>query len=252
MATLRICMLGGFSVTLDGTPVRGVNSPHLQSLLAYLVLHRDYPQARSHMAFTFWPNATDAQARNNLRKRLFDFRRVLPRADLFLSINAAAVQWRSDAPYTLDVDDFEQAAAASDPSTLETAIALYRGDLMPDCLDDWILPERERLRDTYAAILERLVEFQEAQRDYRSAIDNAQRLLRHDPWHEPTYRRLIRLYATTGNRASAWRVYHTCLAVFKQEFNVAPSVETCEEYAQLFKQPAGSMGKEDRSASRPP
>src|SRR5260370_1310896 len=45
-----------------------VNIPRLQSLLAYLVLHRTAPQARSHLAFLLWPDSSEAQAHSNLRQ----------------------------------------------------------------------------------------------------------------------------------------------------------------------------------------
>jgi DNA-binding SARP family transcriptional activator len=47
-----------------------LNTTRLRSLLTYLVLHRDVPQQREHLAFLFWPDATEALARNNLRQVL--------------------------------------------------------------------------------------------------------------------------------------------------------------------------------------
>lgn len=47
-----------------------MKQPRLQSLLAYLLLHRFTPQARQHVAFTFWPDSSEAQALTNLRKQL--------------------------------------------------------------------------------------------------------------------------------------------------------------------------------------
>jgi len=32
---------------------------------------------------------------------------------------------------------------------LETAVSLYKGDLLPDNYDDWIMPLREELRQHY-------------------------------------------------------------------------------------------------------
>lgn len=44
MSILHIKLLGGFSVTLDDSPVAGLHQPRLQSLLAYLLLNRHAPQ----------------------------------------------------------------------------------------------------------------------------------------------------------------------------------------------------------------
>ena len=42
-------------------------------------------------------------------------------------------------------------------AALEQAVALYRGDLLPACYDDWLLLERERLRQEYVKALEQLI-----------------------------------------------------------------------------------------------
>src|SRR5215467_4401511 len=70
MPTLHLRLLGDFSLIYADQQVTSLNTVRLQSLLAYLVLHRDVPQQRQHLAFLFWPDTTEAQARNNLRQLL--------------------------------------------------------------------------------------------------------------------------------------------------------------------------------------
>ena len=100
---LHIQLLGEFCLHSDDTPILGVNTPRLQSLLAYLLLHRDAPQSRSHVAFQFWPDSTEAQARSNLRTLLHRLRGGLSEASDFLQVDTQTIQWRPDAPFTLDV-----------------------------------------------------------------------------------------------------------------------------------------------------
>jgi len=49
--TLHIHLLGDFLLLSGDSPVTTVRTPRVQSLLAYLVLHRTAPQARSHLAW---------------------------------------------------------------------------------------------------------------------------------------------------------------------------------------------------------
>lgn len=242
---LSVSLLGGFRITDDETPVPGVDTPRLQSLLAYLMLHSGASQSRAHLAFLFWPESSEAQARANLRHVLYHLRRALPDADALLHADVLTLQWRPGAAFTLDVADFyaalaqaQKARRASDSApaqeALERAIALYRGDLLPSCYDDWIIPHREELRQRYLAALERLVWMMEEQRDFQAAIVYARRLLRDDPLHEATYRRLIRLHDLNGNRAGALRVYHECATVLERELGVEPSRPTQEAYERLL------------------
>src|SRR5689334_6516195 len=184
LSTLYVRLLGGFSVLYGDEPVAGINTPRLQSLFAYLVIHRDAPQLRQHLAFLFWPDTSEAQARTNLRQLLHQLRHALPDADAFLYADATTVSWRSDAPLQLDVVEFEQALAVADAAehdddrraALERAARLYAAGLLPSYYDDWITPERERLHLRHQQALARLIQLLEARREYGAAIHHAQRL----------------------------------------------------------------------------
>src|SRR5262249_15700719 len=149
---------------------------------------------------------SEAQARTNLRQLVHGLKQALPDAEQFIVTNAQTLQWRSDASFQLDVADFEAAlshAIAAEQNGdvhglrvgLEEAIGVYQGDLLPSCYDDWIVPERERLRQAFAEALERLILLLEGQGEPRTALGYAQRQLRHDPLREETYCTLMRLHA---------------------------------------------------------
>jgi non-specific serine/threonine protein kinase len=159
---------------------------------------------------------------------------VLPNAERFVAADAQTLRWRSDAPLTLDVDEFEQAASQADSITsLQAAAHVYRGALLPACYNEWLLPERERLHELYLDALARLILLLEQARDYRAAIGYARRLLQADPLREEAYRQLMRLYALSSDRANVVRVYQTCVTVLKQELNIEPSLLTRETFEQL-------------------
>ena len=244
--SLRLCLLGGFRLYYDEKPVGGIDTPRFQSLLAYLVLHRETPQLRSHLAFLLWPDSTEAQARGNLRKLLFDLRHALPDSEQFLSADGQTVQWCSEASLAVDIADFQLALeradraekagnSAAERTALEEALALYNGDLVPGCYEDWIFPERDRLSRAFVTALERLIRLMEGQRDYHEAIAWAQRLVRYDPLHEAAYRRLMRLQALDGDRPAALRTYHTCATILARELGVGPGAATRQTYERLVK-----------------
>ena len=233
VSSLRIQLFGDFRlVASDGDVPTIAQMPRLQSLLAYLLLHQAAQQSRAHLAFLLWPDSTEQQAHTNLRKALYLLRQAFPQIDSFLHIGRLSLSWKTStkaAAWSLDVQDFEQALAASEQAehphnptamrqALTQAVDLYRGDLLPSCYDEWILPERDRLRQAFFKALERLIVLLEEDHDDEAAIGAALRLLRHDPLHEETYRHLMRLYAVRGDRASALRTFHTCATILEREY----------------------------------
>jgi DNA-binding SARP family transcriptional activator len=160
-ATLGIRLLGQLDLRLGETPLSPLESARAESLLAYLLLHRDAPQPRQRLAFLLWPDSSEPQARTNLRHLLHVLRRALPDLDRFLEVTPRALRWREDAPCWLDVAAFEAAADRDELPALREAAALYRGDLLESGYDEWLMEERERLRRRHLQALERLVELLE-------------------------------------------------------------------------------------------
>jgi non-specific serine/threonine protein kinase len=234
--TLHIHLMNGFQVFYGDQPLVNLNSPRLQAFMAYLLLHRDIPQPRQRLAFLLWPDSSESQARTNLRNLLHVLRHTLPNADNFLNIDSTTLQWRADSPYTLDVHEFEVAVAQAGTSkALLDAAALYTGDLLPGCYDEWIQPERERLQEQHIEALERLAALFEQEQDYRMAIRVTEKLLRFDPLREETYRGLMQLHAKMGDRLGLRRVYQTCAAVLERELGVEVSQATKAAYQELVK-----------------
>ena len=257
---LDIGLLGSFRLTLGDEPLTSVDTPRLQSLFAYLVLHRGMPQIRQHVAFTFWPDSTEKQALTNLRHLLHDLRRALPEADRFIRVDGKTITWRHEAPFVLDVASFEQAlaraldAAREANSTtardaLEKAADVYRGDLLPGCYGEWIDPERDRLRQEHGRVLERLLRVLEDRREYAAALHCARRLQQHDPLREATCEALMRLHALHGDRASALRVYDQCVEVLRQELGVStgPSVDGLRDRLLKAEEPFAATGATAKS-----
>ena len=165
---LRIRLLGDLLIDYAGVPVYSLARPRCQVLLAYLLLHRHAPQSRRHLAFLLWPDSSEAQALTNLRHVLHDLQAALPNGERWLIITAPTLQWNAAAPFDFDVNTFEQGTrAGASAADLQSAVNLYRGDLLPACYDDWIVPEHERLLQAYLSALEKLATLREAEGGFR-------------------------------------------------------------------------------------
>lgn len=238
---LSIVLLGGFRLGERDQPVTTLTSANLQTLLAYLLLHRDVPHSRQQLAFLLYPDSSEAQAQSNLRTLLGRLRQAWAGAEKYVKIASRTVEWCCDAPFTLDVAEFENALARAESADmqaqLERAVGLYRGDLLPRCYADWILPERERLRQKFLNALVLLIHLLEAQGNYSAALVHAQQLLQLEPLQETTYQLLMRLHAAQGDQSSVLRMFRQCELVLYQELSAEPSSETRGLYEALRNAP---------------
>jgi DNA-binding SARP family transcriptional activator len=259
---LQIHLLGQFRLALDGRPVPGPSTARMQSLLAYLLLHAAAPQARAYLAFTFWPDAAEANARNNLRQLLHQLRQVLPDPHRHLRSDASTVQWVADSAFSLDVTAFEQAVdeaeraaraedAARRRACLERATSLCQGPLLPSCYDDWIGPLRERLARRCEEATAALVGILEEQREYASAIAHVRHWLQHDPVDEEAYRWLMRLHALSGDRAAALQAFRQCADALRQELAAEPTAETLRVHERIREAEPGAPQAPGREAAGP-
>lgn len=250
---LQIRLLGEFRLALGDSPISSVHSPRLQSILAYLLLNNEGEHSRQQLSFLFWPDRPEAQSRNNLRQTLHRLRLTLPDHERYLAIDSRTVRWRQSSPFRLDVADFEAALEIAGKAeaagqavmlrrNLERAISFYKGELLPSCYDDWIIPHRERLHRKCLSALEKIAASLEELRAYTRAVSYARRLLQIDPLYEPGYRLLMRLYALKGDRTGALRTYHACEEILQQELSVEPEPATREVYQRLLAaQPASEF-----------
>ncbi len=248
-SALSVRFLGGFAVSSEQGPIT-IESARLRSLLAHLVLHRGEDQPRERLAYLFWPDSGESQARTNMRQALHRLRHTLPDPDLFLRIEKSTVAWRADAPFSLDVHEFEERASSDESESIARAVEIYAGDLLPECYDDWVVPLRERLRVTFLAASARLAERIELERDYRRAIPVAKQLLDNDPLNEESCRRLMRLHALCGDRAAALTIYHGFATTLARKAGVEPSPETRGAYDRLV-EPETDDVSESRSYDAP-
>ncbi len=216
-----------------------------QLLIALLALRAPKPSLRSEVAFKLWADSSEEQALTNLRKTLHQLKQILSIGEIIqsdsrtLQLNPSLNLQIDIADFTSALDSAERARRADDAdaelSSLETASAFYKGDLLPSLYDEWLIPERNRLRDMFIRAMDRLIALLEARKHYRDAIKHAQRLLQTDNLREDTYRALIRLHALNDDRAAALNVYHACASVLSKELGVEPDASTRELYERLLK-----------------
>jgi DNA-binding SARP family transcriptional activator len=242
---LSLTLLGGFEARPEsGSPVTFPRKKS-EALLAYLAIHAGQMQARDKLAALLWGDASDARARHSLRQALMALRQTLPRGTVPLLLEEGDTVGVNPAAVELDVTLFERLVRDGNPSALERAAALYRGDLLEGLavaeppFEEWLTLERERLREKPLEALVRLLAYQIRVGAAEPAMQTAIRVLGLDPTQEAVHRSLMRLYAADGRRGAALRQYQICVGVLERELGAEPEAETKELYRELLQAAQG-------------
>jgi DNA-binding SARP family transcriptional activator/tetratricopeptide (TPR) repeat protein len=252
-ASPTVRLFGRFELR-SGGEMRPLDSARAESALALVLLHGGEALSRRHVASMLWPDSTEAQARTNLRHVLHTLRRAWADVEHHVDVTGPTLRRRPDSPLELDVAAFDRLLDARSDSggagdgerrmeVLREALTLYRGDLLEDVDDEWLLPERDRLRCRVVDALAELVTLCEQHGAVAEALSRAQRLLRLDPLREETYRQLMRLHDADGDRTGAVRVFHVCSSTLDRELAIPPSPATRAAYEALLR-PRQHLGAE--------
>jgi predicted ATPase/DNA-binding SARP family transcriptional activator len=226
---LEVRLLGAPEFLYDGRSFRFAALPRALPLLGWCLLHRRTALARDNVAFAFWPDVEEEEARANLRRHLYAIAKALPvrSGEPWIIADKKTVAWNASAPLTFDVAELERFVASEE--TLDRAAELYRGPFLEGYDEPWIEPERERIAAALESALQRALERDRASAPER-AIGYAKRLLVLDPWREDAVRALLELRHRLGDRAGALKEYRSFAERLRAELDVAPMVETTAVY----------------------
>jgi len=216
---LQVNLLGGLQVCPDGQGEALVfPTRKAAALLAYLACPPGRAHARNKLAALLWSDRPDTQARASLRQELYALRRELsPFEPKALRLQGDSVTLEG-ASVEVDVLHFRRLVSDGTPTSLEGAVALYQGDflegLAPDAplFEEWLVVERERLREQAAEALAKLFAHQRSAGEIEAALQTGLRLLAFEPGQEPVHRAVIRLQLLLGRRGAALRCANTSLA----------------------------------------
>ena len=216
---MRLRLFNGFALQQDERSVRlPLNG---QRLVALVTLRSTVTRAQA--CGTLWPEVPDHRAAARLRTELWRLRgtgRDVIRGcmgQLFLDddIGVDVVDWTTLALRIIDRPH----------SVANTCFASLRpcGDLLPGWYDDWILLERERLRQLQLHVLEIAADQLLRAGRHAAALDLALGALHMEQTRESAHRLVIRVHLAEGNCGEAWRQFERCEHVLAEELGVRPS-----------------------------
>ena len=261
-STLKLSLLGwpqaAWLNQTSATPIEGFVSDKALALLIYLACTAE-TQSRTKMTGLLWGDFPEDKARTSLRTALHNLNQLIePHVDA----QRKTLAFDHSHPHWLDTAEFRTLLRRHLPPTpttpltaeqaqgLMAAVALYQGDFLegfyiddaPE-FEEWMLIERERLRQGMLDALAALIHHDLTAAQYETAISHTRRLLAMEPWREEAHRQLMLLLARQGDFNAALRQYDKCATLLDEELGVEPMPETAalrQRILQLRAQPPTS------------
>jgi DNA-binding SARP family transcriptional activator len=222
---VRLELLGGFELCLDSDAVRV--PLHAQRLLAFLAL-QSRPRNRAYVSGRLWRELSQDHAFACLRTTLWRMSR-LP-CEL---VEATSTQLALAPDVAVDARELQMCAELVLVDTAGTSVddidcLVHAAELLPDWYDDWLLEEREPLRQLRLLALEAAADGLIGARSYPEATRAAIAAVHADPLRDSATRLLIRSYLASGNFAEALHQFRSFRMRLARDLGLEPSLQMLE------------------------
>lgn len=219
-ADFRVSLAGAFELSRDGRSI-DIATP-AKRVLAFLALN-ERAVHRAQIASILWLDSNEERAAGSLRSALWRIRQygdeLVETTQNCLRIAAAVrVDIRDAIEWSRRVCDASSAIADADVREAGTI-----NELLPNWCDEWVVIERERLRQMRFHALETLVQRLVAVERYGDAMDVALTSLRGEPLRESAHRAVIAVHIAEGNLSEALRHYRGYRDLLWSQLGVEPS-----------------------------
>jgi DNA-binding SARP family transcriptional activator len=219
---VQLRLLDGFALEQFGCPVQ---TPHsVRRLVAFLGVRGSC--GRSEIAGTLWPDVPETKAQANLRTLLWRLHRLTERPlvtgqeSLALSSDVR-VDVRAFVATARRVLHDDDGALTGSPLQALTII----GKLLPGWAEDWVLFERERLRQLQMHALEAIATRLIKAKRYAEAIEAAMAAVRLEPLRESATRALIVAHLAENNVIEAVHQFESFRNNLSTELGVKPTAD---------------------------
>jgi DNA-binding SARP family transcriptional activator len=215
---VRLQLIEGFELSVDGLVV---DAPFaVQRLVAFLALH-PRPLHRNYVAGSLWLDKTDSRATSNLRSALWRTHGFGERL-----IRSSRTHLRLADDVYVDVAEADAVARqllSGGADEVHVDARLLSGELLPDWYDDWVIMERERLRQLCLNALERLSASWLTRGQLGLAVDAAYSAVAAEPLRETANRALVEAHLAAGNRREAADHYAHYRRLLRDALGLEPS-----------------------------
>lgn len=239
-ATLFIRTLGNPEVRVNGqtVPMSVWRTQSVRDLFFYF-LSQPGSVTKEQVGAALWPETRDAVAlKARFKNEIFRLRHAVGRDAIIFEEEYYRFNHALDFEYDVEAFDshMTRARKASDVNTrldhLRKAVDLIQGSYLADVMDDWVVPERERINQLHASALEELAALYLNANQLEQCLATCQKALQLNRFHETIYQIQMKAYSALGDRSALIRCYQACRAAFV-DLGIPLSEETERIYREL-------------------
>jgi DNA-binding SARP family transcriptional activator len=221
-----------------------------RDILCFIASRRHRRASKDAIIDTFWGESDFGSVEKNFHPTVSHIRKALnsnqPLKQNFLLYRDGDYQLNPEFSYRIDTEEFDRLVSEGDAarrareqeafvSAYEAAAALYRGEFMQGCYDEWAEEQRSYYREQYLRILEMLAQTAQKSEDWARSLGLAQAILREDPFREDVHCVVMRAHARQGNRVAVREQFEALRKLLRKELGVEPAAETQRVYRELLK-----------------
>ncbi len=247
--SLTIYCLGPFRVYQNDQLINNWPSGKGKAILKYMVASCGRPIFKDIVIETFWPNADPEAARKNMYVAIHGLRQAFKSSQpdfSYILFYDDHYFLNPDLEVWVDFEEFTKRFQAGQSferrgelieamKAYEAAESLYQGNFLEeDLYEDWLIPFREGLQESYLITLDRLNQYYFEEKKYGICIQFCQKILARDNCREDAHRFLMCCFSRQGQRNLALRQYHVCVETLRRELGVPPMQETTELYHRIY------------------
>lgn len=248
----QITTLGRFDVTINGRSLVATSGSlkKIWELYKFMLTYRERIFTPDSLMDQLWVSEEYSDPRGTLRIQMYRLRQVLGEKDKnddekTLLFSNGYYKWNEEINLKLDIDDFVSGIKKGDSFlkispdealiAYETALQLYVGDYLPECVDQhWVFPIRNQYRRLFIGAMSNAIDLLNKKNRYDDVLQLCQKGIQIDIYEELFHLRLMEALLNIGDQRKAIEHYGYISNFYDKEMGIKPSDDMRLLYKRLL------------------
>lgn len=242
---LSISFLGKTKIEYKGKDITELLGNKTIALICMLAINDKKFVSREKVITYLWPDSNENAAKYNMRFNLWLIKKNIgtdEEGNEFLYVDKESCAINEKYEYTCDILKINRFKPREQDSIEDLSVLreLFIGEFLEGCyfnnceeFNELILFERLSLEKKKVAILKRLAELYENQKQYNICLELSNEIQEIEPYDEEVALKIMNLYAVKGNNAKAINYYNIFSNTLATSLGISPGKILKKRYDEL-------------------